>query len=157
MQTTATYPLMQWSDRERKRHFRSTFVGGWLRSRPSLIGVVLITAITHENPATREELIEEVRTSAHPDTPHGPSLWKDPSCLDTEEIAEQLCQRGEADRYAAHYGLPPLMTINGVIELLLAARVLYEIRDALGVLRLHPAHPVPPISDVLPVGDGSDG
>ncbi|MEV0192371.1 DUF6042 family protein [Kitasatospora purpeofusca] len=57
----------------------------------------------------------------------------------------------DATRYAAHYGLPPLETVDDVITLLVTAEVLHEIPDSSGRPRLHPAHPLPFPGDVLPL------
>ncbi|WP_405690741.1 DUF6042 family protein [Streptomyces sp. NBC_00057] len=73
--------------------------------------------------------------------------------MDEDEQAEVPRQMADAARYAAHYGLPPLQTNDGVITLLVAAEVIHEIPGRDGVLRLHPAHPLPAPADVFPLAE----
>ncbi|WP_033818438.1 DUF6042 family protein [Kitasatospora sp. MBT63] len=146
-----------WSDEMREEHLRRTARGGWSRIRPQVTMMLLIGAIMEGAPLTREELGPFVATHDNPDGALTHSCWDTGDEFDEEEAAEAAealpGQVTDATRYAAQYGLPPLETIDDVITLLVAAKVLHEIPDSTGRLRLHPTHPLPFPSDVLPLSD----
>ncbi|MFI6724179.1 DUF6042 family protein [Streptomyces sp. R-74717] len=116
---------------------------GWARLRPPALTFLLTGLVTEEAPLARKDMTQFVCSSSNPDGDLSLSCWEDPSTLDEDEQAEVSRQMADATRYAAHYGLLPLQTNDDVITLLVAANVIHEIPDADGVLRLHPAHPLP--------------
>ncbi|MER8188222.1 DUF6042 family protein [Kitasatospora sp. NPDC094015] len=148
---------MDWTDDEmRGEHLRRTARGGWSRIRPMVTMMLLIGAAMEDGPLTREELGPFVATKANPTGLLTHSCWDTGDDYDEEEAAEAAealpGQIADGTRYAAQYGLPPLETINEVITLLVAAKVLHEIPDDAGVPRLHPASPLPFPTEVLPLG-----
>ncbi|MGE7437035.1 DUF6042 family protein [Kitasatospora sp. NPDC001175] len=147
-----TASLMDWSDDEmRGEHLRRAARGGWSRIRPMATMMLLIGAVMEGAPFTREELGPFVATKANPAGTLTHSCWDTGDEPDEDELAALPGQIAEVTRYAAHYGLPPLETIDDVITLLVAAKVLHEIPDSSGQLRLHPANPLPFPSEVLPL------
>ncbi|MER8103900.1 DUF6042 family protein [Kitasatospora sp. NPDC094016] len=151
-----TVSLMDWPDDEmRGEHLRRAARGGWSRIRPQVTMMLLIGAAMEGAPFTREELGPFVATKTNPTGLLTHSCWDTGDEYDEEtaaEAAEALPgQIADVTRYAAQYGLPPLETIDDVITLLVAAKVLHEIPDDAGVLRLHPASPLPFPSEVLPL------
>ncbi|MEK2495563.1 DUF6042 family protein [Kitasatospora purpeofusca] len=147
-----TASLTDWSDEMRGEHLRRAARGGWSRIRPMAAMMLLIGAVMEGAPFTREELGPFVATTTNPAGALTHSCWDTGDESDEEEAAEALPgQITDATRYAAHYGLPPLATIDDVITLLVAAEVLHEIPDSAGRLRLHPASPLPFPGDVLPL------
>ncbi|MFJ7493633.1 DUF6042 family protein [Streptomyces sp. NPDC097727] len=146
-----TEPLKDWSEQNRAQHFHEVMRGGWARLRPPALAFLLTGLVTEEAPLTRKDMTQLVRSSSNPDGDLSLSCWEDPSTLDEDERAEVSRQMADAARYAAHYGLPPLRTNDDVITLLVAADVIHEIPGGDGVLRLHPAHPLPAPADVFPL------
>ncbi|MFE2414981.1 DUF6042 family protein [Kitasatospora sp. NPDC059408] len=146
-----TASLMDWSDEMREEHFRRAARGGWSRIRPMATMMLLIGAVMEGAPFTREELGPFVATKVNPAGALTHSCWDTGDDLDEDDLAALPGDIADATRYAAHYSLPPLETIDDVITLLVAAKMLHEIPDSSGQLRLHPAHPLPFPSDVLPL------
>ncbi|MFC8453089.1 DUF6042 family protein [Kitasatospora sp. NPDC057223] len=146
-----TASLTDWSDEMRGEHLRRTARGGWARIRPMATMMLLIGTVMDGAPFTREELGPFVSTMGNPDGALTHSCWDTGDDLDEDDLAALPDQIAEATRYAAHYGLPPLETNDDVITLLVTAKVLHEIPDDSGRLRLHPASPLPFPSDVLPL------
>lgn len=146
-----TASLMDWSDEMRGEHLRRTARGGWSRIRPMATMILLIGTVMDGAPFTREELGPFVSTTDNPAGSLTHSCWDTGEDLDEDDLAALPDQIAEVTRYAAHYGLPPLETIDDVITLLVTAKVLHEIPDESGRLRLHPASPLPFPTDVLPL------
>ncbi|BFV54960.1 hypothetical protein KCMC57_up00640 [Kitasatospora sp. CMC57] len=151
-----TASLLDWTDDEmRGEHLRRAARGGWSRIRPMAAMMLIIGSVMEGAPFTREELGPFVSTTDNPTGLLTHSCWDTGDDFDEEATAEAAAalpgQIADATRYAAHYGLPPLETIDDVITLLVTAKVLHELPDDAGVLRLHPASPLPFPSEVLPL------
>ncbi len=143
---------MDWSNDEmRGEHLRRAARGGWSRIRPTVTMLLLIGAAAEGAPFTREELRPFAATKSNPTGALTHSCWDTGDEPDEDELAALPGAIADATRYAAHYGLPPLETIDDLITLLVTAKVLYEIPDGSGRLRLHPASPLPLPSEVLPL------
>nr|WP_055495956.1 DUF6042 family protein [Streptomyces sp. TP-A0356] len=56
-------------------------------------------------------------------------------------------------RYAAHYGLPPLCTLDDMLTLVITAGLVHEIPDGDGQMRLYPAYRLPDPQEVFPLDD----
>ncbi|MGW2540441.1 DUF6042 family protein [Kitasatospora sp. NPDC001574] len=144
--------LMDWSDDEMlEEHFRRAARGGWSRIRPMATMMLLVGTVLEGAPFTREELAPFAAPQAGQDGALTHSCWDTDDDLDEDEQAALPNHIAESTRYAAHYGLPPLETVDDVITLLVTAKVLHEIPDTSGLPRLHPAHPLPFPGDVLPL------
>ncbi|MFJ1550543.1 DUF6042 family protein [Streptomyces sp. NPDC088246] len=146
-----TEPLKDWSEQNREQHFHEVMRGGWARLRPHALTFLLTGLVSEETPLARKDMTRFVCSASNPDGDLNLSCWENPSTWDEDERAEVRRQMADAARYAAHYGLPPLQTNDDVITLLVAADVIHEIPGRDGVLRLHPAHPLPAPADVFPL------
>ncbi|MGR3935268.1 DUF6042 family protein [Streptomyces sp. BRA346] len=146
-------PLTDWSPQNRELHAHQATVGGWTRMRPHLMFLLLIGLVAGDAPGTREDIAPFGRRSIDPQDSLEQSCWEDDSLLDDAELDALPEHKATAVRYAAHYGLPPLQTVNDVINLLVAAGVVHEIPDSTGVPRLHPAQPLPVPADVFPLDE----
>ncbi|MBB1252541.1 hypothetical protein H3146_04015 [Streptomyces sp. OF3] len=143
-------PLTDWSEDSREQHMHRVVRGGWMRLRPFSLTFLLSGVVMGETPLTRAEMARFTRSADNPEGDLAASCWGD---VDEDEQADVPRQQEEAARYAAQYGLPPLRTHEDVLNLLIAAGLIYEIPDAVGTLRLHPAWPLPSPADVLPLSD----
>lgn len=72
---------------------------------------------------------------------------------DGDELADLQVEQATSARYAAHCDLPPLRTLSDMLTLMIAAGIVHEIPDTDGVLRLHPAYPLPDPCDVFPLDE----
>lgn len=106
-----------------------------------------------ENGATRDDLCNGLGYLEYPESGLENSCWEDPEELDEDARAAQLAQIAAAERYAACYGRPPLRTHTDVLELLLAAEVIYEVPDACGTQRFYPRIPASTPADSYRVID----
>ncbi len=148
-----TAPLTDWSPDNREQHFHQVVSGGWMHIPPQRMSLLLMGLTSQDRPLTREEVSPFVRSAANPDGDLGASCWEDDSTLDEDELADQPAKQADAARYAAHYGLPPMQTLDDMLTLLLAAGVVHQLPDSAGVLRLHPAHPLPRPEEVFPLDE----
>ncbi|RNG27759.1 DUF6042 family protein [Streptomyces botrytidirepellens] len=150
-----TKPLSNWSEDVLEQCLQDVMQGGWSRMRPYALTFLLVSLTTAEAPPTRQDLALAplVHNSSNPGSQLDLSCWEDVSTLHEDERAARPAELAAAARYAAHYGLPPMQTVNDVITLLIAAQVIHEIPDTAGVARLYPAHPVPAPVDVFPLDE----
>ncbi|MEU0896835.1 DUF6042 family protein [Streptomyces massasporeus] len=146
-----TVPLTDWSQDHREQHFHSVVGGGWLRMRPPMLGLLLMALTSRGKPLTREELRPFVRNSVNPSGDWQASCWEDGEERDAEELADLQEAQAASARYAAHYGLPPLCTLNDMLALMIASGLVHEIRDPDGDFRLYPAFPLPGPDKVFPL------
>ncbi|GAB2580349.1 hypothetical protein GCM10027168_11490 [Streptomyces capparidis] len=140
-----------WTEQDREHYLRQVMRGGWARMRPYSLAFLPLGVGLEENGATREELKRVVRDADNPEGDLQSSCWEDAASLDEDERAQRLAHREAAERYAAHYGRPPLRTHTDVLELLVAAGVLFEVTDEAGVPRLYPKLPPPVPAEVFPL------
>lgn len=148
---TALEPPKSWTEQDREHYLHQLMRSGWSRMRPYSLTFLLMGVGIAEGGATREHLRAGVRNSENPDGDLELSCWEDPASLDDEERADQLQQREESERYAAHHGRPPLRTHSDVLDLLLLAGVIYEVPNKADVPRLYPTLPLPVPADVFPL------
>ncbi|MFB7763599.1 DUF6042 family protein [Streptomyces xiamenensis] len=144
-----TQPMADWTEHDGEQYLRRLVRHGWSRMRPHALFFILVGIGTSEAPPTRNEATAFLRHADNPDGALNGSCWEEPE--DEEERAHQVKWQVETERYAAHYGMPPLRTNADVLNLLLAAQVIHEVPDARGVLRLLPASPLPVPADVFPL------
>ncbi|UXY24040.1 DUF6042 family protein [Streptomyces cynarae] len=149
-----TEPLTDWSQDHREQHFHSVIGGGWLRMPPPMLGLLLAALTGRGKPLTREELRPFVRSSVNSSGDWHASCWGDGDERDRADLTElRAAQAATSTRYAAHYGLPPLSTLNDMLTLMIAAGLVHEIPDADGQTRLYPAFPLPGPHEVFPLDD----
>nr|WP_281404334.1 DUF6042 family protein [Streptomyces roseirectus] len=122
---------------------------GWSRMRPHALLFLLMGAGIAENGATRGDLCRSLGHHENPESALADSCWQDPEDLDEDERAAQPALIAAAERYAARYGRPSLRTHADVLDLLLAAGVIYEVPDAHGTPRFYPRTPAPVPADVF--------
>ncbi|WP_432198226.1 DUF6042 family protein [Streptomyces sp. bgisy027] len=149
----ALEPPKSWTEQDREHYLHQVMRSGWSRMRPYSLLFLLLGVGLAESGATREDLKRGVRSADHPEGDLDASCWDDPDGLDEEERARQPAQIEDAERYAAHYGRPPLRTHADVLELLVAAGVIYEVPDGAGVARLYPRVPAPAPAEVFPLDE----
>ncbi|MFE5374962.1 DUF6042 family protein [Streptomyces mirabilis] len=148
-----TVPLTDWSPQNREDHCHRVVRGGWLRMPPPMMGLLLMGLTCEDGPMTREEVRPFVYTSVSPIGDWQASCWEDEAERDGDELADLQVEQAISARYAAHYGLPRLRTLNDMLTLMIAAGLVHEIPDTDGVLRLHPAYPLPEPCDVFPLDE----
>lgn len=144
-----TKMLTDWSQEDREQHCNQVMRGGWSRVGPPVLPILLVGMVMDGSPFTREELAPFVRTVANPDGALSATCWESAEDSEDQEILAKVM--ADSARYAAHYGLPPLQTVDDVITLLVTAQVVREVPDEAGLLRLHPAHPLPTPANVFPL------
>ncbi|MFI9588485.1 DUF6042 family protein [Streptomyces sp. NPDC052236] len=127
--------------------------GGWTRMRPHSLTFLLLGVGIAENGATRDDLKRGVRNVDNPEGDLDASCWETPESLDEDEHAKQPAHIQAAERYAAHYGRPPLRTHTDVLDLLMAAGIIYEVPIEAGVPRLYPKVPAPAPAEVFPLDE----
>ncbi|MGW6884948.1 DUF6042 family protein [Streptomyces goshikiensis] len=149
----ALMPPASWTEQDREHYLQQIMRSGWSRMRPYSLLFLLLGVGIAENGATRESLKAGLRNSENPQGDLEAACWEDPDDLHEDEQAQQPKLIEAAELYAAHYGRPPLQTHTDVLELLLAAGVLYEVPDADGTLRLFPKLPAPVPADVFPLDE----
>ncbi|MER6445455.1 DUF6042 family protein [Streptomyces venezuelae] len=150
----ALTPPASWTEQDRERYLQQVMRSGWSRMRPYSFLFLLLGVGIAENGATREDLKPGLRNGENPQGDLEAPCWEDPDDLDEDEQARQPELIETATRYAAHYGRPPLRTHADVLDLLLAAGVVYEVPDAAGgEPRLFPKLPAPVPADVFPVDE----
>ncbi|MFF4213198.1 DUF6042 family protein [Streptomyces sp. NPDC001796] len=148
-----TEPLTDWSQDHREQHFHSVIGGGWLRMPPPMLGLLLAALTGKGRPLTRGELCPFVRNSANPSGDWQASCWEDGGERTGKDLADLRAAQATSARYAAHYGLPPLSTLDDILTLMIAAGLVHEIPDADGQMRLYPTFPLPGRHEVFPLDD----
>ncbi|MFG3517596.1 DUF6042 family protein [Streptomyces bobili] len=145
-----TVPLTDWSRDHRDQHFDSVAGGGWLRVPPPMFGLLLMALTRQAKPLTRDDL----RPFINPSGDWQASCWDEGAAeRDAEELADLQAAQATATAYAAHYGLPPLHTLNDMLNLMIAAGLVHEIPGEDGQNRLHPAYPLPGPHQVFPLDE----
>ncbi|MFE3760562.1 DUF6042 family protein [Streptomyces sp. NPDC059104] len=153
----ALTPPASWTEQDREHYLQQVMRSGWSRMRPHSFLFLLLGVGIAEIGATREELKQGLRTSENPQGNLEASCWEAPDDLDEDEQARQAKLIGTAELYAAHHGRPPLCTHADVLDLLLAAGVVYEVPDAAGATRIFPTVPTPVPADVFPLDEEEAG
>ncbi|WP_328638441.1 DUF6042 family protein [Streptomyces canus] len=123
---------------------RQHLAGGWLRALPP-VGVQILGAI-----ASRCEMVRRTELGrVLPVEPVDGDRWAAPCWVDVPEDAEQVVT---LDRYAAAYDRGPVRTCADLLDLLVAAGVLWvaegTVDDTIG-----PVEPVPGVDEVFPVSN----
>ncbi|MFD9458594.1 DUF6042 family protein [Streptomyces sp. NPDC059985] len=149
----ASTPPASWTEQDREYYLQQVMRSGWSRMRPYSLLFLLLGAGIAENGATREDLKPGLRNSENPQGDLEAPCWEDPDDLDEDEQARQPQLIETAALYAAHYGRPPLRTHADVLDLLLAAGVVYEVPNAVGAPRIFPKVPAPVPADVFPLDE----
>ncbi|MFC7220700.1 DUF6042 family protein [Streptomyces polyrhachis] len=143
-----------WSPEQREEHLQAVMNSGWSRIHPPLLPFLLVVVGLEGSPFTREGLFPFLRRGSDPQDALDASCWDDEDENDDpQEAAALATARAATDGYAAHFGLPPLRTVNDLIDLLVAAGAVQELPDEGGVPHLHPAQPFPVPQDVLPLAE----
>lgn len=136
--------LAQWPARVADTLARQHLAGGWSRALPAA-GVLMLGAI-----ADRCETVTPAELGrALPVDPVDGDPWAAPCWGDVDEQAEQVAT---LDRYAAAYGRGPVRTCADLLDLLVAAGVLWLVRGSVNDV-IGPVEPVPGVDEVFPVDE----
>jgi hypothetical protein len=170
-----TKPLEGWDEEQRARIQRDVFATGLSRHLPHAGAVLLAAVVSFPEPPTLDELGKVLRRPSDPTGSWDGPAWEEPKPFTPEELADLRAEfphadeepedadtvnaqevarfqehRARVDRYAAHYGLPPIRTCRDLLRLLLAAGILHQVVEA-GASRFRPAWPLPVAEDVFPI------
>lgn len=130
--------LTEWGPDASDRMARQHMAGGWTRALPA-VGVQILGAVASRcETVTRAELGRVL-----PVDPVEGDRWAAPCWFDLDEAAEQVAT---LDRYAAAHDRGPVRTCADLLDLLVAAGVLWVDGDRIG-----PVAPVPGVDEVFPV------
>ncbi|WP_327380675.1 DUF6042 family protein [Streptomyces sp. NBC_01207] len=149
----ASTPPASWTEQDREYYLHQVMRSGWSRMRPYSLFFLLLGVGIAETGATREDLEQGLRNRENPQGDLEAPCWEDPDDFDEDEQARHAKLIERAELYASHYGRPPLRTNADVLDLLLAAGVVYEVPDAVGVPRIFPKVPAPVPADVFPLDE----
>ncbi|MGA5202729.1 DUF6042 family protein [Streptomyces variegatus] len=132
--------LTEWGPDASDRMARQHMAGGWLRALPTA-GVQILGAVASRcETVTRAELGRVL-----PVEPVDGGRWPAPCWFDLDEDAERVAT---LDRYAAAHDRGPVRTCADLLDLLVAAGVLWD-EDG----RIGPVAPVPGVDEVFPVSN----
>lgn len=168
-----TKPLEGWDEEQRARIQHDVFATGLSRHLPPAGTVLLAAVVSFPEPPTQDELGKVLRSETagawerpaweepkpftpeeladlRAEFPHPDEEPEDADTVNAEEAARFQEQRARVDRYAAHYGLPPIRTCRDLLRLLLAAGILHRVVEG-GASRFRPAWPLPVAEDVFPI------
>ncbi|MFE7928357.1 DUF6042 family protein [Streptomyces sp. NPDC057456] len=131
--------LAKWHPNEADKMARQQLAGGWLRALPPT-GVQILGAVAsrceHVTPAELGRVL--------PVEPVDGDRWAAPCWTDVSEDTEQVAT---LDRYAAAYDRGPVRTCADLLDLLVAAGVLWSAQGKV----IGPVEPVPGVDEVFPV------
>jgi hypothetical protein len=146
--TTTSEPerkhLASWPARVADTLARQHLAGGWSRALPPA-GVMMLGAI-----ADRGETVSPAELGrVLPVEPVDGDRWAAPCWYDLDEQAEQVAT---LDRYAAAYGRGPVRTCADLLDLLVAAGVLWMVEGTVNNT-IGPVEPVPRVDEVFPASN----
>ncbi|MEZ7004990.1 DUF6042 family protein [Streptomyces sp. AD55] len=132
--------MAAWPARQSDKLARQHLAGGWLRALPPAGTQILGAIVSRCETVTEAELGRVL-----PVDPVNGDRWAAPCWPDLDEDAEQVAT---LDRYAAAYDRGPVRSCADLLDLLVAAGVLWA--DG---ARIGPVVPVPRVDEVFPVSN----